>query len=218
MPAKTPLCGDQIDAPAACVTLSATRPFHLVNTVGVLRVHSEILFLVTLTFDFWPWHSRSSERRTKHVFRVNLAQIRSAVPAIHCLIRVPRIERVSPISPVWRTNGHQTITVNSGGSGPKFTKFLHDVARTSMLLTHPSAFPYRHPLWNASPKKEGVSPILADFAPKIACYSNVTWPVWKPIPDWTSTLTCLPPWNLVKIGLVVSEISLIQMSLKKKKH
>jgi len=40
------------------------------------------LFLVTLAFDFWPWHSNSSERGTKHVFRVNLAQIRSAVPEI----------------------------------------------------------------------------------------------------------------------------------------
>ena len=47
------------------------------------------LSLVTLTFDFWPWCSNSSERRTKHDFRVNLAQIRSAVPVIHCGMRVP---------------------------------------------------------------------------------------------------------------------------------
>jgi len=40
------------------------------------------LSLVTLTFDRWPWHSNSSERGTKHVFRVHLAQIRSAVPGI----------------------------------------------------------------------------------------------------------------------------------------
>jgi len=32
--------------------------------------------------DLWPWHSNSSERATKHVFLVNLAQIRSAVPEI----------------------------------------------------------------------------------------------------------------------------------------
>jgi len=70
---------------------------------------------------------KSSERRTKHVFRVNLAQIRSAVPAIHCRMRVSRIERVSTISPIWCINGRQTITVNSGVSGPKFTKFLYDV-------------------------------------------------------------------------------------------
>jgi len=32
--------------------------------------------------DFWPWHSNSSERGTKHVLPVNLAQIRSAVSNI----------------------------------------------------------------------------------------------------------------------------------------
>jgi len=30
----TPLAGDKIDAPAACATLSATRPFHFVHTAG----------------------------------------------------------------------------------------------------------------------------------------------------------------------------------------
>jgi len=30
--------------------------------------------------DLWPWHSHSSERGTKHVFPVNLAQISSTVP------------------------------------------------------------------------------------------------------------------------------------------
>jgi len=33
------------------------------------------LFVVTLTFDLWHWHSSSSDRGTKHVFPVNLAQI-----------------------------------------------------------------------------------------------------------------------------------------------
>jgi len=37
---------------------------------------SEFLSLLTLTFDLWPWHSKSSERGTKHIFPVNLAQIR----------------------------------------------------------------------------------------------------------------------------------------------
>jgi len=36
MPAKTPLTSDKIDAPAACVTLSATMPFHFVHTARVL--------------------------------------------------------------------------------------------------------------------------------------------------------------------------------------
>jgi len=38
MPAKTALARDKIDAPAACATLSATRPFHFVHTAGVLKV------------------------------------------------------------------------------------------------------------------------------------------------------------------------------------
>jgi len=36
MPAKSPLASDKIDAPAACATLSATKPFHFVHTAGVL--------------------------------------------------------------------------------------------------------------------------------------------------------------------------------------
>jgi len=36
-----------------------------------------------------------------------------------------------------------------------------------------SAFPSYHPLWNASPKTEGVSPISADFASKIGYHGNV---------------------------------------------
>jgi len=36
MPTKTPLASDKIDAPAASATLSATKPFHFVHTVGVL--------------------------------------------------------------------------------------------------------------------------------------------------------------------------------------
>jgi len=40
-----------------------------------------------------------------------------------------------------------------------------------MLLTRPSAFPSSHPLWNVSPKKEGMSPI--SVAPKIGCHGNV---------------------------------------------
>jgi len=137
-------------------TLSATRAFHSVHTAVVLWVHSAFFVPGYL----WPWHSNSSEWKTKHVFHVNLAQIRSVVSAIHCRMRVSRIERISTILCIWRINGRQTITINSGGSGPKFTKFLYHVDRTSALLTRPSTFPFCHPLWNVSPKKVGVSPIL----------------------------------------------------------
>ena len=43
MAAKTPLAGDKIDAPAACATLSATRPFHFVHTAHVLQREREML-------------------------------------------------------------------------------------------------------------------------------------------------------------------------------
>ena len=179
------LCSDRIGAPAACANLSATRAFHSVHTAGVLWVHSA--FFVPDDLDLWPWHSNSSARGTKHVFRVNLAQIRSALPAIRCQMRVSRIDRVSTISYVWYINGRQSITVNSGVSRSKFTKFLYDVDRTSVLLTRPSAFPCCHP------KKEGVSSISADFASKIGCHGNVPWPIQKPIPDWTSAPARLAP-------------------------
>jgi len=40
--------------------------------------------------------------------------------------------------------------------------------------------------------KKAVSPMSAGFAHKIGCHDNVYWPIRKPIPDWTSTPTCLP--------------------------
>ena len=43
MPAKTPLASDKIDAPAACATLSTTRPFHFVHTARVLQREREML-------------------------------------------------------------------------------------------------------------------------------------------------------------------------------
>jgi len=52
-------------------------------------------------------------------------------------------------------NGCQMRVINSKVSERKF-KFLCHVERTSGLLMCTSALPSRHPLWNASPKKEGV--------------------------------------------------------------
>jgi len=65
-----------------CVMLYLQRVRSIPSLPGVMEVQSAFLFLVTLTFDLWPWHSNSSERGTKHVFHVNFAQIRSAVPEI----------------------------------------------------------------------------------------------------------------------------------------
>jgi len=47
---------------------------------AVMGAHST--FFVPVELDLWPWHSNSSERRTKHVLPVNLAQVRSVVPEI----------------------------------------------------------------------------------------------------------------------------------------
>ena len=49
MPAKTPFASDQIDAPAACATLSATRPFHFVHTAGgVMRTGNVSEYMLVL--------------------------------------------------------------------------------------------------------------------------------------------------------------------------
>ena len=210
------LCSDQIVASAACATLSATRSFHSVHTAGVLWVHSA---LVPGDLDLWLWHSNSSERKTKHVFRVNLAQICSLVPAIHCRMRVPRIKRVSTISRIWHINGRQrqTISVNSGVSGQKFTKFLHDIDRTYALLTRPSAFPSCHPFWNASPKKEACP--FRRFRPvsptKSGCHGNVPRNQYQTEHLHQNVYTTSE--NLVKIGLVVSDICLLQAIVKKER-
>jgi len=69
----------------------------------------------------------------------------------------------------WSPNHHRKLW----SCWTKVHEILYHVDRTSALLTRPSAFPYSHPLWNASPKKESVLPISADFAPKIDCHGNV---------------------------------------------
>jgi len=58
------------------MTLVSANAFRSV-AAGDMGVHGAFLSLVTLTFDLCL-----SERGTKHVFRVNLAQICSAVPEI----------------------------------------------------------------------------------------------------------------------------------------
>jgi len=50
MPAKTSLANDKIDMPAACVTLSATMPFHFVHTAGgvVMRTRNVTEYMLVL--------------------------------------------------------------------------------------------------------------------------------------------------------------------------
>jgi len=180
------------------------RPFHFVNTVGVLWMNSVFLSVMMLTFGFWPWHSNSSEQRTKHVFYVNLAQIHSPAPAIHCRIQVPRIERVSPISPIWCINPSLQTPELVDQSSPNF---LYNVDRTSTLLTRPSTFPYCYPLWNASPKKEGMLPISR--LKLVAITTSLDRSGNQSTGQNIYTNMSTTPENLVKIGPVVSEISLL---------
>ena len=60
-----------------------------------------------------------------------------------------------------------------------------------------------------------MSPISADFAPKISCHCN--FPLTNPETNTRVNIYTNIPENLMKIGLVVSEISLLQAIVKKKK-
>lgn len=154
------------------------------------------------------------------VFRVNLAQIHSAVPAhaIHCQIQVPKIECVSLISPIWCINGRQTIIVNSGVSGPKFTKQLYDVGRTSVLLTSP-------PLFHTAIRC-GMRVLRRKACRQFRSISYLKLVAMAMSLDRSETNTRLNiytnmstiPENLAKIGLVVSEISLLQAIVKRQKR
>ena len=78
-----------------------------------------VLSLLTLTFYRWLWPLNSSERGTKHVFRVNMAQIRSAVPDIlHTLTKNTDWRRQKQYLPQFTVllkfkkdfNNHMTVT------------------------------------------------------------------------------------------------------------
>jgi len=100
--------------------------------------------------------------------------------------------------------------------GLKFTKFLSDVERTSRVSTRPSALPSCHPLWNASVKNEGTSPISADLEPKsVAMATSVERSRNKYKIEHLQPRVC-QSWKF-GIGLLGSEISLLQAIIKKKK-
>jgi len=52
------------------------------RTQGAERAEKCRFVSLVTDLDLWPWHLNPSKRGTKHVFPVNLAQIRSAVPEI----------------------------------------------------------------------------------------------------------------------------------------
>ena len=142
---------------------------------------------------------------------MNLAQIRSAVPAIHCRMRVPRIKRVSTISRIWCINSRQTINVNSEVSGPKFTKCLHDVKglllsylviRCGMRVSRRKACRRFRPISRLKLVAMETSLDRSGNQYQIEHLTNM------------STI----PENLVKIGLAVFEISLLQAIVKEEEE
>jgi len=70
--------------PADGMVSSAARQRHLQRTAYATPYDTLSLERKTLFGDLylWPWHSNSSQRGTKHVFPVNLAQIRSTITDI----------------------------------------------------------------------------------------------------------------------------------------
>jgi len=57
--------------------------------------------------------------------------------------------------------GAEMSKVISGVIGPKFTKVLYDVARSSPLLTRPSALRYSNPFQNGRSTNEGIWVVFA---------------------------------------------------------
>jgi len=77
-PSKSPLAATELSCLLHDAICSEHIPF--CHCWGWWECTAYFFSLTTLTFDLWPWHSKSSERGNKHVFPVNLVQIRSAVP------------------------------------------------------------------------------------------------------------------------------------------
>ena len=78
-----------------------------------------------------------------------------------------------------KRRGTHLSLLNSGVTGPKFSKFLHDVARSSTLKLSKSELQYPTPFWNSKASNEAESADFANFDPKIGCYrlGNVPWAV-----------------------------------------
>ena len=101
-----------------CMTLFASSTLQCIVN-GDIRRKPRFLSVMILTFDLWPWPSNSSERGTKHVFRVNLAQIRSAVPDI--------FHTRTKKSQTWRQKQNLTQFTASGN------KYSSDVAKITAM-------------------------------------------------------------------------------------
>jgi len=91
-----------------------------------------LLSLVTLTFDIWPWPSNSSERGTKHIFRVNLPQIRSAIFEIfHIQTKKHRLT-----APKQNVLQFTACGKNAGSHINRIRKFLYQKLFRRMCTNH----------------------------------------------------------------------------------
>jgi len=105
----------------------------------------------------------------------------------------------------WRS---QMSSIISGDTQHKFTKFLHDVATSSPLLTCTSRQWYCRSFASNSSKMQVVSIGVHDILPKsIDCHGNVPWHIGKRGSALSSALKALSyGGKIVKIGRVYSEI------------
>jgi len=113
-----------------CLRYSTSHTSENIATVlEVKEVSSTINGPQTLTFDLWPWSSNSSERGTKHVFRVNFAQIRSAIPEIfhtqtkNHRLTAPKTELSAAHCVRYNNNTVARICIQTSGKALAVSKF-----------------------------------------------------------------------------------------------
>ena len=168
-----------------------------------------------MTLTFIP--TRPSEGPDqKLTVRVNLARIRSAVPDIHCRIRVPRIERVLTISRIWRIKWSPNHHRKLRSSWTKVHQIFTRCSQGFCAVNAPIYFSILHAIVVECESQEGRH--VADFCRFRALPWQRPLTVWETntkLNIYTNMYTI--PENWVKIGLVVSEISLPQAIFKKRK-
>jgi len=96
-------------------------------------------------------------------------------------------------------------------SSPRFIRCRQDY----YAVNAPIRFPILPSVVECESQKEDVWPISADFAPKIGCHGNVPRNQYQTEHLHQNVYTTSE--NLVKIGLVVSDICLLQAIVKKER-
>ena len=153
--------------------------------------------------DLWPWPSNSSDRGTKHVFCVNLAQIRSAVPGIfhtqHKSSAVAEMSYHLAAVDMGQKGGAAVPLSRGGGWAPSNTMWsgLRPTSVPSGILINPAVWPQK--TWakkwgcltvvslfrGAGPPSSIMSPELASLPSGILIHP----PVW-PQQSWPKIWGC----------------------------